>query len=151
MLSKFKNGLSKRAMVKSKHDNDQQRWVCSCCDNLNEYSSLFCYHCHCPAQVSRDELEQWKKGRKNNPLLPSFRDYLFWGEISLWWDNVGRCPGCGLSMYVVDSRCPHCGYELLDNEKVKLITEHDNSKNRSIFYGIIFFPLLLIVLYLIFE
>tara|TARA_Y100000310_G_scaffold326941_1_gene392569 strand:+ start:117 stop:356 length:240 start_codon:yes stop_codon:yes gene_type:complete len=71
------------------------------------------------------------------------------------WENgsflpSARCPNCGLLMYLGD-QCPHCEHWLSIEEQANQSAFWKQRKKSGILKGIVFFPVFILFLYLLFS
>jgi hypothetical protein len=71
-----------------------------------------------------------------------------WGNGS--YKPSAKCPQCALIMHL-KNQCPHCHYWLTDFEKRKQQYFWKQQKRASILKGIVLFPALLLLLYVVFT
>jgi phage FluMu protein Com len=77
----------------------------------------------------------------------SFEKPTIWGNGSVV--PSAKCPRCKLIMYL-GNQCPHCKHWLSEDEKGEQNRFWKHRRNKAIIRGIIFFPILLLLLYWLF-
>ncbi|AMJ87108.1 hypothetical protein AV939_11340 [Alteromonas sp. Mac1] len=77
----------------------------------------------------------------------SFKKPTIWGNGSV--APSAKCPQCKLLMYL-DNQCPHCKHWLSVKEKDEQKRFWKKRRNSEIVKGLIFFPILLLLLFLLF-
>ncbi|NMP31050.1 hypothetical protein HII17_05680 [Thalassotalea sp. M1531] len=63
----------------------------------------------------------------------------------------GPCPNCKLHICVGESSCVHCNHQLTDIELASIAKYAKMQKSKGVKKGLIFFPIILFILYLIFA
>jgi ribosomal protein L37E len=105
------------------------RWRCLACGTGNNPENEYCSDCGCPANADGGVIEGWKRALTELPKKPS--NVGCYGVLCAQNARTSPCPNCGLHMYISDSICPHCTFELSLKQRYHLI---DNFKETQ-FYG----------------
>lgn len=118
---------------------------CKVCGSVLSGKYSFCTECQCPTNADQATLEEWKRGRRNNPKRTSSPKPIPWGQLlATRMEALGPCPNCKLLMHVIDSICPRCQHRLTLQEKQSLYDTHDKTSNKSRIIGFILFTAVVI-------
>ena len=107
-------------------------WSCLVCETVNSMDRYFCSSCQCVAKPNGRLISEWKNGRRDNPPYPVISKFGL-DEMDALFYRVSKCDRCTNLMYVVDCRCPSCGFEMSDKDR-KLMIEAE-SRSTRITYG----------------
>jgi uncharacterized membrane protein YvbJ len=66
-------------------------------------------------------------------------------------DRKGPCPACGLHINVGDESCAHCNHNLTSHELASVKKYAASQKLKGTKKALLFFPIALFVIYLIFA
>lgn len=71
--------------------------------------------------------------------------------ISLWLDRQGECPNCGRLTSVKDKCCPHCEYELTENDLFRMNERIKRQYKYSAITGFLFITMFMIIFGILFT
>ena len=111
---------------------EKLRWRCLVCDTVNNADHYFCGSCRCIARPSGQLVLEWKNGRRDNPPYPAISKFGL-DEMDALFYRVSKCDRCTNLMYVVDCKCPSCGFEMSDKDRKLMIEAESRSTRMS--YG----------------
>lgn len=127
------------------------RWQCLACESGNSPDVQFCQACGCPINVDSGIAEGWRRALSEPPQRPSNIEHVArWGILGFQYTKTSPCPNCGLHMYISDSTCPHCDFELSSDQRYKLISNYREVNSYGYKLGFKFFPIFVLIAAIIF-
>lgn len=120
----------------------EYKWSCQACDEVNKAGTDACKSCGCPSEMSANNIELWKTGKYIEPTIPNILANSF-GPVA----ELGKCPNCVKLMFFRERKCPHCGYNLTDEEQQQLNESFETTTRKSLVTAIILVPIIAFILY----
>lgn len=127
------------------------RWQCLVCETGNEPKAKYCQECGCPVDADTGIAEGWIRSRSEPSRNPNNIGYQSRrGEFAYKFIRTAPCPYCGLHMYITDSQCPHCSYELTLSQRHQLIEWQAEEQTYGRKLGLKIFPISILIFGVIF-
>lgn len=122
------------------------RWQCLACESGNDPNEQYCQTCGCPIDVDSGIAEGWGRALRGSPEKPSNIGHIASrGIMGFQHTRTSPCPNCGSHMYISDSTCPHCNYELSLEQRYQVISSYGEVKSYGYQLGFKFFPTFILI------
>jgi len=127
--------------------NDPKQ-ICLACNSEYASNCDYCQSCGCPSFCNETLAQSWFRSSTAPPKIPSrldkYNTVIYGPSISVY---ISKCPNCRKYMFIYDSLCPSCNYNLNLTERHKLFQnfneKYDAIKTRENFYAFLCIMLLI--------
>ena len=130
-----------------------EAWNCSACKRRSA-KSAFCTFCGCPKNADHYLVRGWKESFKvasHEPHLDGQPKHFFVLDPFSRLDRKANCPHCARLMYIYDAQCFHCKHDLSPEERYQLVKLYRTNFNNARNWTLLVFPILILVLTLLFA